>query len=1064
MYHPESRAGHGSEASRPAPGRPAAERVEVSDYLLAMSHELRAPLNAVIGMSGLLLDGELSERQRQYVRSINAAGESLASTLNDLLDLSRILAGRLPVEPIPFDLRSMVEETASVLSPRAEDRGLALRVDWRPELPRQVVGDPGRIRQVLGNLVAQAVNATSQGEVVIRVAPDGDQDGLPLLRFSVEDTGIGLPPARLERVFDEYVPVDASPYRSFGVTGLGLRISAELVRIMAGEIGAESEVGKGSRFWFRLPLPTADRDAEPLALEQGGPRAGGRVLIVEADPAGRRRFEEQLGAAGWTADFADDLSRVEELLREATRSGIPYQAFLMSDYAVRPSHAEMATRIKADDLLRPIALVIVTAVGSPGEGKRLWHAGFAAYLRKPLPNEELHDALRALTRVAGDGRGSSLITRHSLAEARSAQATVQFDRLDEVLAGLTAPVTRQALVVGASGADQLEIAEALASCGLAVAPVPDLELASRRCDPETHELILIDADRQPVGSGATLAAFRSAGRSGTRPPIVGMTVDPTRRDELLAAGFDHVIAKPIRRADLDRVLRDGALPVEVAAPAPLPSAAPADEREEPAENADARHEPDAMEAEPVADAAPAPQGEAQAEDAAIPPLQAEAIALDPVNPEPHSTERAIESGPSLEIDASFLDRTDAGERLEVDEEPPPDLVGRIEDDELATGSVDGYLATGPFDEAGDDDAAPVEPIDLGSPAIEEPDELEPIDGLIGPGWAGEPAEPAGFLEDIVRDEPESIEPRPPSGPQPSQPAREPPTEEGPARPVALLGRPSGAGEIGTLTVVTPPPKEPPPVAVELNGRAVVVEEVATRSPLPVVSATLLEQLSSGAAGLARHLAATFLRDAPQRIAELASASARGDVGRLEQAIKSLNAMSGLIGATRLTELCGEMESGLQHGDLDATPARVEELEHAFLEIRAALEAALPPEPTEPAELPAVGESFLVQLDPARDAPARALALRLVATFRTEAPARLADLAEAISRGDAEAVQRVAPTLKGMCGLISANPLAKLCALVEADARLRRVASAGRYVDQLHFELARVLEALAQAVP
>ena len=229
------------------PSETAAARPGIGDYLLSMSHQLRAPLNAVIGMSGLLLEDDLSEKQRQYVTTIHGASESLSSTMNDLLDLARISAGRLVLEPIPFDLKSMIEETASVLSPRANERGLALRVDLRPELPRQVIGDPGRTRQVLGNLIGHAVNSTKQGEVVIRVLADGDRDGVPAVRFVIEDTGAAIAPERLDSLFDDFVPVDAAPYRSFGVTGLGLRISDELVRLMGGDIGAEHEPGRGNR-------------------------------------------------------------------------------------------------------------------------------------------------------------------------------------------------------------------------------------------------------------------------------------------------------------------------------------------------------------------------------------------------------------------------------------------------------------------------------------------------------------------------------------------------------------------------------------------------------------------------------------------------------------------------------------------------------------------------------------------------------------------------------------------------------------------------------------------------
>ncbi|MHB1329091.1 MAG: ATP-binding response regulator, partial [Gemmatimonadales bacterium] len=410
---------------------------EMSEYLLAMRHELRAPLNAIIGMSALLLDDDVTPRQAQYVKSVHAAGESLSVILNDVLDLANVAANRLAIEPIPFDLKSMIEETASALTPKANERGLALRVDWRPELPRYLVGDPGRTRQVIGNLVGYAVNGTTHGEVVIRVTPDGERSGIPAIRFSVEDTGIGIAQQRLARIFDEYVPLDASPYRSFGVTGLGLRLSAELVRLMNGVIHAESEPGRGNRLWFSIPMPTAAQ-YETGAGAEPATTGGGRALIVEADFSNRSRFAQQFQDAGWRVEFTSEIEQVGAQLRQALADGDPYRTCIISHYAVRPVHMELARDLKTDSLLAPVALVMVTAVGSPGDGQKLWNAGFAAYLRKPVPAEEIRESLDALARLGPTGKGNSLITRHSLAEIRNAQS-FEVEGIDEMLASLTAP-------------------------------------------------------------------------------------------------------------------------------------------------------------------------------------------------------------------------------------------------------------------------------------------------------------------------------------------------------------------------------------------------------------------------------------------------------------------------------------------------------------------------------------------------------------------------------------------------------------------------------------------------
>jgi HPt (histidine-containing phosphotransfer) domain-containing protein len=851
-------------ASRPHPdagpqGAPA-ERVGLSAYLLAMSHELRAPLNAIIGMSGLLLEGDLESRERQYVRSIHAAGEGLSTVLNDVLDLSRIAADDLTIEPIGFDLRSLVDETARALTPRAEQRGLALNVDWRPELPRQVIGDPGRTRQVLGNLVGHAINAMSQGEVVIRVAADGETGGVPLVRFTVEDTGIGLPPERLARVFEEYVPVDTSPYRSFGVTGLGLRISAELVRLMGGDIGATSEVGKGSRFWFRLPMAPAESPLLPR-LDRAPASTGGRILFVESDPASRARLGPELAEHGWQVDFVDDPGVVPERLR-AAHEDCGYRACVLSDYAVRPLHAEIAARIKADAALGPVALIMITAVGSPGDAKRLWHAGFAAYLRKPVPGEEFRDTLLALGQLGVEGRGPSLITRHSLAEARSAE-TSRLEGIDEVLAELTGPQPTSTGDGGAPGLDQLPDAPAEPIALAGISPPAEAEAA-----PEV----------EPVQSGGPELA----------PP--DLAVDTTPIGDLDLTG---------EPGDLAPVTDPGLLPVP-----------------------------------------------------------AEAL-------RPHS-----------------------------DIEPPADLL-RIEDiiDDPVE-AADGFVANDPsqlFDPS-ESEAVPV------------------VDSVAPPS-----------------------EPEPPASVD-SQAA----------------DRPADAGPIALLTGGPPPvePTETPP------------EQPAETQP--VVGPTVLEQLASGGSSFSHHLVGSFLREGPERIAELATAASRNDLGQLTRAIQALKTMSGLLGASQLVARCAGVERHLEAEDVEAAAGQIGEIEHAFLEVRAAIEAVTPPGAAVPTELPPVNAAFLDQLRPERDGPARALALRLVQSFRAETSGRIDDLRDAIASEDAPVVQRLAQALKGMCSLVGAEPLAKLCALVEADARLQRVANARRYADQLLLESRRALAAFDQA--
>ncbi len=1192
-----------TDAPRPTtdfvPATPTDERPGISDYVLAMGHELRAPLNAVIGMSGLLLDGELSSRQRQYVRSIHSAGESLSTILADLLDLSRLLAGGLPIEPIAFDLRSMVEETAKVLSPRAEERNLALRVDWRPEIGRHVVGDPGRTRQVLANLVGHALNTTSQGEVVVRVSPDGEIDGVPVVRFSVEDTGIGIPADRVDRVFDQYVPVDASPYRSFGITGLGLRISAELVCSMNGEIGVTSEVDKGSRFWFRLPMPVAAA-AQDRRLEPTTGTKGGRMLIVEADHASRRRLSDQLAEAGWSAAFADDLAVVYDQLLEEAAGSSPFTACLLSDYAVRPVHAEMATRIKANETLASVALVILTAVGSPGEGKRLWHAGFAAYLRKPVPTDELHDALDALAQVSENGRGPSLITRHSLAEVRNS-APADFEGIDEMLASLTAPETASALLIGATPAQQLDVTEALALAGLAVEMTATPESALERLDRSSPAIVFVagDAEWEPETFGRLRQGL---GASGDRRPIVAFAADPERKAALLAIGVDEVLLAPVGRSDLDRVVRrwtertndptgdatpTGQLLVESEPVAiePASDAAPGhgaavdalvDETDAVADldtdvisveeteaavdlEVEAAVPESLTPAELVIDQDPetatptqlrigleletvasseraleeAPEAMAPTElaiDAGSESEEPAELGIDLATATPAGIETVVEPadqtpldlglevGPGVGFEASApaevedsdpplsLDRVETVEANQLEIEPTPGFEGADFSTPEDLKAIEGFVANGPGLDLADDadlDSVEVAPPGAGlapeenagvaeTPVLPPALEIEPPNGLIRPPEIG-PQTPSGLSGgsnptsaslvvqpgddlELARSEPVALlappaEPTPSAAETSAEPAAEPPVAEG--KPVAKAGsealaaeettdRPEVDYEVGTMSIVLPPtdPTEPS-IRTPARGTVVTLDERPAER-LPVVGEAIVEQLASGSGIFAQQVVGSFLRDAPQRISELATAASRRDVGWMTQALQSLKAMGGLLGAAQLVDDCFTVEADVERGDLETAASRLGELEHAFLEVRAALEKAAPPGAAAPSELPPASASFLDQLRPDRDPSSRALAEQLANTFRTEAPLRLSELKDAVIAEEAEKTQRLAQTLKGMCGLIGADAMAKLCALVEADARLRRVGQARRYLDQLLLELERVRDALSHA--
>ncbi len=1125
---------------------------EMSEYLLAMRHELRAPLNAIIGMSALLLDDDVTPRQSQYVKSVHAAGESLSVILNDVLDLASVAANRLAIEPIPFDLKSMIEETASTLTPKANERGLALRVDWRPELPRYLVGDPGRTRQVIGNLVGYAVNGTTHGEVVIRVTPDGDRSGIPAIRFSVEDTGIGIAPERLARIFDEYVPLDASPYRSFGVTGLGLRLSAELVRLMNGVIHAESEPGRGNRLWFSIPMPTAAQyetgaEAEPVIT------GGGRALIVEADFSNRSRFAQQFQDAGWRVEFTAEIEQVGTQLRRAIADGDPYRTCIISHYALRPIHMELARDLKADSLLAQVALVMVTAVGSPGDGQKLWNAGFAAYLRKPVPAEEIRESLDALARLGPTGKGNSLITRHSLAEIRNAQS-FEVEGIDEMLASLTAPAE-----------PGVELADAIAPSDVSAQLDPNeiSAVGETSAATETTELPETAVETQAEATETTTASTEPETATVEPAPLTG-SLDallalplPGAYDEQASAieaveaveavEADNVaevveaietveavevidVIEAVEAVDIVEAVEaittapDAIVDAEVAEsfeasalaptthgqdtqPEPLLLAAPATVSDEASAVPDLIG-PALPPTEPAAGALSLFRTEPDVlAPPAIAPTQA-AVQLPevPADPEVDTNQFALEVAPPPAVDSvaatgpSWSEATElpAGELIAASE-----LAETVGTAELAETSATAEAIEATADEPAADDSA------IDQPSTQLPASL--IDGHQDALWESEPVIPAldglvtnvedaidapsAVIEAVVLASPSEFVagPAEPVATE-SEPLIDPdaaveptPTEQlivestSLVEPVETIEPASAVSEPETALTIAHGASE----AIELEQVAVESPDVSTASadtedlygattaplegqgaepnfaPEPeidvsafdVVSPQLLDQLSTGGGFFTQHLVTTFLRAGAEQRERLATA----DATQAADALARLAHAAEWVGATRLSALVADAATRLEQTGRVGTTARIAA---ALAEVRTTLDFASPQ--GLPAELPAIGATFAEQLTPSQEGSGRLLAVTLATSFASEAPVRAAELRDAVAQGNTDGAQRLAQTLKGMCGLIGAEPLAKLAALVEADARLKRLGQAERYLTHIDLELERVRTVLDQA--